>query len=59
MMNSENILKTVEQIAGDISPLSVLLILAITIVGAVVLIFLCNGGLKAMKKLFHSIFKKD
>lgn len=51
-----DILDDVNQLAGNISPASVILLLAITIVAAVLLIFLCNGGLREAKKIFHRPF---
>lgn len=55
---NDNILSSVSQISGNISPLSVILLLLITIVGVVLLITLCNGGLAAVKKLFDHLFKR-
>lgn len=51
-----NILSDVMKVAGNISPLSVVALLVITIVGVVLLITLCNGGLAAMKKLWDRLF---
>lgn len=50
-----NILSDVMKVAGNISPLSVVALLVITIVGVVLLITLCNGGLAAMKKLWDRL----
>lgn len=59
MMN-ETILNDVTNVAGNISPLTVILLLLITTVGAVLMIVLCTGGLKAVKKLWKRLFgKKD
>lgn len=44
-----NILDDVTKVSENISPLSVVGLLLITIVGAVLLITLCNGGLIAEK----------
>ncbi len=55
-----NILSDVMQVSENISPLSVILLLLITIVGVVLLITLCNCGLAAMKKLGNRLFgRKD
>lgn len=57
---NETILDDVMNVAGNISPLTVILLLLITTVGAVVMIVLCTGGLKAVKKLWKRLFgKKD
>lgn len=54
------ILKDVMKLSGDISPLSVVTLMAITLVGAVLMILLCSGCMMAMKKLWKSLFdKKD
>lgn len=55
---NENILSDVSNVAGNISPLSVVLLLVITIVGVVLLITLCNGGLSAVKRLWKRLFGK-
>ncbi len=51
-----NILSDVMRVSDNISPLSVILLLLITIVGVVLLITLCNGGLVAVKKLWNRLF---
>ena len=51
-----NILDDVTKISENISPLSVVGLLLITIVGAVLLITLCNGGLIAVKQLWDKLF---
>ena len=51
-----NILDDVMKVSENISPLSVIGILLITIVGADVLITLCNGALAAVKKLWDKLF---
>ena len=57
---NENILGDVMDVAGNISPLSVVALLVITLVGVVLLITLCNGGLFAVKRLWKRLFgKKD
>ena len=38
------------------SPLSFILLLLVTVVGAVLLITLCNGGLAAVKALWNRLF---
>lgn len=53
---NETILNDVSRVAGNISPLSVILLLLITIVGAVLLVTLCNGGLAAVKALWNRLF---
>lgn len=53
---NESILSGVTSIAGNISPLSVVGLLLITVVGVVLMITLCNGGLAAVKKLWDRIF---
>lgn len=53
-----NILSDVSNVAGNISPLSVVLLLVITTVGVVLLITLCNGGLFAVKRLWKRLFGK-
>lgn len=55
-----NILEDVEKIAAEgISGGSVVGIIAITLVGAVVLIAVCSGCLLGIKKLFHKCFRKQ
>lgn len=57
---NENILSDVSKVAENISPMSVVVLLLVTLVGAVLLIVLCNGGLIAVKKLWERLFhKKD
>ena len=57
---NENILGDVMDVAGNISPLSVVALLVITLVGVVLMITLCNGGLFAVKRLCKRLFgKKD
>lgn len=57
---NETILDNVAKIFGSISPWSVVALLAITLVGVVLMITLCNGGLIAVKKLWKRLFgKKD
>lgn len=57
---NENILGDVMDVAGNISPLSVVALLVITLVGVVLMITLCNGGLFAVKRLWKRLFgKKD
>ena len=57
---NENILGDVRDVAGNISPLSVVALLVITLVGVVLMITLCNGGLFAVKRLWKRLFgKKD
>ena len=57
---NETILNDVNRIVGNISPLSIILLLLITTVGAVLLITLCNGGLAAVKALWNRLFgRKD
>lgn len=53
---NENILNDVMQVGENISPLSVILLLVITVVGAVLLIILCNGGISAVKRLWNRLF---
>lgn len=53
---NDGILNDVMQVAGNISPLSVVLLLVITVVGVVLLITLCNGGISAVKRLWNSLF---
>lgn len=53
---SGNILSDVNRVAGNISPLSVILLLIITLVGVIVMITLCNGGLAAVKALWNRLF---
>lgn len=53
---NENILNDVMQVGENISPLSVILLLVITVVGAVLLITLCNGGISAVKRLWNRLF---
>lgn len=55
---NETILGYVMSVAGNISPLTVMLLLLVTTVGAVIMIVLCTGGLKAVKKLFKRLFDK-
>ncbi len=55
---NENILSDVSKVAGNISPMSVVVLLLVTLVGAVLLIVLCNGGLIAVKKLWNRLFHK-
>lgn len=47
---NNGILNDVMGIAGNISPLSVVALLGITLVGAVLMITLCNGGLYAVRR---------
>ena len=57
---NENILGDAMDVAGNISPLSVVALLVITLVGVVLMITLCNGGLFAVKRLWKRLFgKKD
>ena len=57
---NETILEDVMKVSGNLSPLSVVALLAITLVGALLMIILCNGGLMAVKKLWKRLFgKKD
>lgn len=57
---NDGVLKDVMEIAGNISPLSVVLLLVVTLVGAVLMIALCSGGLYAVKRLWNRLFgKKD
>lgn len=57
---NENILSDVSKVAENISPMSVVVLLLVTLVGAVLLIVLCSGGLIAVKKLWERLFhKKD
>lgn len=51
-----NILDDVMEVSENISPLSVVILILITIVGAVVMITLCTGGLAAVKKLWDRLF---
>lgn len=51
-----NLLDDVMKVSDNISPLSVIGLLLITLVGAVFLITLCNGGLVAVKKLWDKLF---
>lgn len=51
-----NILDDVMEVSENISPLSVVILILITIVGAVVMITLCNGGLAVVKKLWDRLF---
>lgn len=53
---NDGILNDVMQVAGNISPLSVVLLLVITVVGVVLLITLCNGGISAVKRLWNRLF---
>ena len=53
---NENILNDVMQVGENISPLSVILLLVMTVVGAVLLIILCNGGISAVKRLWNRLF---
>lgn len=53
---NDGILNDVMQVAGNISPLSVVLLLVITVVGVVLLITLCNGGISAVKHLWNRLF---
>lgn len=55
---NENILSDVMKIGENISPLSVILLLIITIVGVVLLITLCGGGISAVKRLWNKLFHK-
>lgn len=56
----DNILSDVSKVAGNISPLSVIVLILVTTVGAVVMITLCCGGLAAVKKLWNRLFgRKD
>lgn len=55
---NENVLDNVTNVAGNISPLSVVVLLVITLVGVVLMITLCNGGLAAIKRLWKRLFKK-
>ena len=54
---NENILSDVTSIAGNISPLSVVVLLFITIIGTVLMIAFCNGGLAAVKILWDRLFR--
>ncbi len=57
---NENVLSDVSKVAENISPVSVVVLLLVTLVGAVLLIVLCKGGLIAVKKLWERLFhKKD
>lgn len=53
---NDGILNDVMQVAGNISPLTVVLLLVITIVGVVLMIALCNGGISAIKRLWNRMF---
>lgn len=54
-----NILDDVMKVSGNISPLSVIWLLLVTIVGAVSMITLCNGGLTAVKKFWDKLFHSE
>ncbi|MCM1262858.1 MAG: hypothetical protein NC313_09065 [Butyrivibrio sp.] len=53
-----NILDDVMKVSENISPLSVIVLLLISIVGVVLLITLCNGGLITIKKLWDKLFRE-
>lgn len=53
-----NVLEDVEKVAEGISAGSVVGIIAITLVGAVVLIAICSGCIWGIRKLFHKCTKK-
>lgn len=55
---NEDILSDVMKVGENISPLSVALLLVITIVGVVLLITLCNGGISAVKHLWNRLFDR-
>lgn len=55
MMNNVDDLKAV---TGSINPLLVILLIAVALVGSVVMIALCQGGITALKKLWERIFGK-
>lgn len=55
---NETILDDVMNVSGTISPLTVILLLLITTVGAVFMIALCTGCLKALKSLWNRLFYK-
>lgn len=51
-----NILDDAMKVSGNISPLSVAVLILISIVGVVFLIALCNGALIAVKKFWDKLF---
>lgn len=53
---NETILNDVMTIEKNISPLSVIGLIAVSLVGAVLLITLCTGGIAATKRLWHRLF---
>ena len=53
---NDSILNEVMQVTGNISPLSVILLLVITVVGVILMITLCNGGISAVKRLWNRLF---
>ncbi len=53
---SNHIWDNVMQVAGNISPFSAAVILLITLVGAVLMIALCNGGMIVVRSLCHRLF---
>lgn len=55
---NEDILSDVMKVGENISPLFVALLLVITIVGVVLLITLCNGGISAVKRLWNRLFDR-
>lgn len=54
-----NILEDVEKISEGISAGSVVGIIAITLVGAVIMIAACSGCIWGIRKLFHKCFEKN
>ena len=53
-----NILDSVTQIGKNISPITVIVLIAVSLVGAVVMIALSSGALAAVKGLLNKLFNK-
>ena len=52
---NDSILNDVMLVTGNISPLSVILLLLFKVVG-VIRMTLCNGGISAVKRLWNRLF---
>lgn len=50
-----NYVDDLKAVTGSINPLMVILLIGVALVGSVVMITLCTGGLTAVKKLWDRI----
>lgn len=54
-----DILDDVMKVADNISPLSVVILILISLAGAVVLTALCGCGLEAVRRLWNKVFRQN